>query len=103
MSPLKVYEYLACGLPVAAPPLRPLLDLSGVFVNDDLVEAVREALTAPKPDRYTAIADHSWGSRLVTMMGAVDEDLREVEGPGVTVVIRPPIHYDKNERWIRSD
>lgn len=101
VSPLKVYEYLACGLPVAAPPLRPLIGLRGVYVDDDLVAAVQAALEAPKPIPADEIAEHSWGSRLATMLGAVDVDLGPVGGQDVTILSRPPVHYANQDRWIR--
>jgi glycosyltransferase involved in cell wall biosynthesis len=49
VSPLKVYEYLACAVPVAAPPLRALDGLDGVTVAGDLVTAVAGALAGPVP------------------------------------------------------
>lgn len=102
VSPLKVYEYLACGIPVAAPPLRPLLELDGVYCDANLVQAVRTALSAPKPDRATALKDHSWGSRLDAMMASVRKELPDVDNPGVTVFTRVPLHYDKKGRWVRD-
>lgn len=102
VSPLKVYEYLASGLPVAAPPLRPLLDLSGVCTDVDLAKAVEQAMAVEKPDRAQALKDHSWGSRLRIMMATVGEDLRDVENDGAVVFTRPPTHYDKQSRWVTA-
>ena len=52
VSPLKVYEYLACGVPVAAPALRSLAGLAGVATAADLPDAVTAALAAgARPDR----------------------------------------------------
>ncbi len=102
VSPLKVYEYLACGLPVASTPLRPLVDLDGVYVDDDLVVAVRTALAAPKPDRAAESAKHSWGSRLEVLMASVGNRLRDIDNRGVTVFTRPPHHYGKKYRWIKA-
>ncbi|MEA3502909.1 MAG: glycosyltransferase, partial [Actinomycetota bacterium] len=53
VSPLKVYEYLASGVPVAAPPLRELEGMDGVFTDIDLAAAVGRALGSPPPDRST--------------------------------------------------
>lgn len=64
VSPLKVYEYLAMGIPVAAPPLEPLLSLSGVFTDTDLVEAVRRARRATPPDPTLVRRVHSWRARM---------------------------------------
>ncbi|MFQ5524508.1 MAG: glycosyltransferase, partial [Acidimicrobiia bacterium] len=63
VSPLKAYEYLASGVPIAAPPLRALEGLEGVYVSEDLTEAVKLALTAPRPDRRRVLAEHSWARR----------------------------------------
>jgi glycosyltransferase involved in cell wall biosynthesis len=102
VSPLKVYEYLACGVPVAAPPLRALEGIDGVHTDVDLVEAVRAALDAPRPDGPIALVAHSWGARLASMVGAVGRELRDVEDDGATILTRPPIRYDKKDRWIRA-
>jgi glycosyltransferase involved in cell wall biosynthesis len=45
VSPLKVFEYLACGVPVAAPPLRAVVGIPGVVTAEHLVDAVEEADT----------------------------------------------------------
>ena len=55
VSPLKVYEYLAMGVPVAAPPLQPIVDLAGVSTDVDLVSAVAAARSGPRP-----IPERSW-------------------------------------------
>jgi glycosyltransferase involved in cell wall biosynthesis len=102
VSPLKVYEYLACGLPVAAPPLRPLLGLEGVYTDEVLVEAVHKAIAADRPDRESALASHSWGSRLEAMVATVGAELRGVENSGARVFTRVPVHYDKKDRWVKN-
>ena len=71
MSPLKLFEYLAAGLPVAAtdlPPVRELRHPGIVLVppGGDFVEGVRAALArgrAPEQDRAAFIDRHSWRSR----------------------------------------
>ena len=77
MSPLKLYEYLAAGLPVAAVDLPPIrgVDPRVVLgpVGGDLVGAVRRALAlgrAGEADRLEFVNRHSWASRF--------EDLLEV-------------------------
>jgi glycosyltransferase involved in cell wall biosynthesis len=102
VSPLKVYEYLACGVPVAAPPLRALDGIEGVHTDVDLVAAVRDALDAPRPDGRIALATHSWGARMASMLEAVGRDLRDVEDDGARIITRPPIRYAKQDRWIRA-
>ncbi len=97
MSPLKVYEYLAAGVPVAAPPLRSLAGLAGVFVAADLAVAVEAALAAPRPDPAPVRAGHSWRAR-----GAALLDLAGLEPGGTTdparAVVRPAVHYPPRER-----
>lgn len=95
VSPLKAYEYLASGVPIAAPPLRALEELEGVHVSDDLVEAVAAALAAPRPDRDRALREHSWAARVRALLG---------EGPGdaapVRVVQRPVVHWPPEARLV---
>ncbi len=102
VSPLKVYEYLACGVPVAAPPLRSLEGLEGVAIDADLVVAVREALEAQRPFGDDALRMHSWSARLDAMMRACGRDLRPLEEPDVRVLRRVPVRYAKDERLVRS-
>jgi glycosyltransferase involved in cell wall biosynthesis len=97
-SPLKVYEYLAAGVPVAAPPLRTLAGLDGVFVAADLSEAVRSALWGPKPDRRRALAEHSWGRRLETLFAAAGLELSAVSAEPVVVKRRPAVHHPRHLR-----
>ena len=70
MSPLKLYEYLAAGRPVAAtdlPPMRGIDDrvvLSGL--EDDYVEAVVEALAlgpATEERRLAFVDENAWSRR----------------------------------------
>ena len=57
VSPLKAYEYLASGVPIAAPPLRALEGLDGAHLDPDLVSAVgacprlRTPRSGPSPER----------------------------------------------------
>lgn len=102
VSPLKVYEYLASGVPVAAPPLRALEGVEGVYADRDLVAAVEAARAAPRPDADAALARHSWAARLTDMFDAVGEPLRPADGPPVRVVTPPPPRrYARADRWIR--
>jgi hypothetical protein len=98
VSPLKAYEYLASGVPVAAPPLRSLEGLDGVFVADDLVAATAAALTGPRPDRAAALAAHSWQRRVEVLLAACGVGDPEAPGAAVATVIRPVVHYSKRQR-----
>ena len=100
VSPLKVFEYLACGVPVAAPPLRALEGVDGVVLDRDLVTAVAAARSGPRPDPKAALRDHSWGARLEVLFEAAGETLADVTGPAVQIARRPVVHYRWRERRI---
>jgi hypothetical protein len=101
VSPLKAFEYLAMGVPVAASPLEPLRNLDGVYLDSDLVAAVRRALAAPPVDRRKARADHGWGERLARLLGALDLPLPPA-GREVKVERRPVRRYRQEERSLFS-
>lgn len=71
MSPLKLLEYLAAGLPVAATDLSPIRELAHPRVvrvpsDGDYVQGVRDALAigrAPEPERLEFITANSWRAR----------------------------------------
>ena len=102
VSPLKVYEYLASGVPVAAPPLRALGGLDGVYTDVDLVGAVTQAMLAPKPDRERALEDHSWHERVVRLLASVGDELPDAVGPPMKIARRVPVHYSKADRSIQA-
>jgi len=97
VSPLKAYEYLASGVPIAAPPLRALKGLDGLFTDTDLVSAVESALEGEPPDRARALKEHSWEDRVVKLTGA---EAVLVEYTPVSVVARPAIHYERPDRLV---
>jgi len=102
VSPLKVFEYLASGVPVAAPPLRALDGISGVYTDLDLGAAVEAALSAPKPDRRDALGLHSWAARLESMFATLDLKFPDTGAHDVAVVRRAPSHYSGDERRVRG-
>ncbi len=102
VSPLKVYEYLASGVPVAAPPLRSLAGLEGVVVDDDLVEAIRRALDGDPPDAAAVIGDHSWTERVARIVD-VSGLAPAGESAPVQIVRRPATHYDKTARTVKPE
>ncbi len=67
MSPLKLYEYLAGGAPVAALDLQPIRHVSPrVVIREDLGEAIGEALAlgrAPESERWAFAEANSWRRR----------------------------------------
>jgi len=73
MSPLKLYEYLAGGAPVAGLDLAPIRDVSPrVLIRDELTEAIEAALAlgrAPEEERLAFARANSWGERQETIVG----------------------------------
>jgi teichuronic acid biosynthesis glycosyltransferase TuaH len=70
MSPLKLYEYLAGGLPVVAADLRPMRDVDPrVTLVDDgerypaAVQAALQAGRAGEDERLTFVQTNSWAAR----------------------------------------
>jgi glycosyltransferase involved in cell wall biosynthesis len=77
--PMKVYEYLAAGLPVVATPLPALAGVAEVGIAPDaqgIAELLDEALAADSPERRAersrAAASHSWDRRLEEIAAAID-------------------------------
>jgi hypothetical protein len=72
MSPLKLYEYLAGGAPVAALDLPPIRDVSPrVAIRGDLTEAIGAALAqgrAPDGERLEFARANSWRQRQGTIV-----------------------------------
>jgi glycosyltransferase involved in cell wall biosynthesis len=100
VSPLKVYEYLACGVPVAAPPLRALDAVPSVWTAPDLVDAVHQALEAPPVDTAAFAASESWRARIETISVATGWALPSEQAERVRVEMRPVTHYGRNERVV---
>jgi len=76
--PMKVYEYLAAGLPVVATPLPALAGLADVVTAGDaqgIAELLDQALADEDPDRRTersrVAASHSWERRLEEIAAAI--------------------------------
>ncbi len=79
--PMKVYEYLAAGLPVVSTPLPALDDVTEIALAanaEEMVARIEEALQRDgdesRADRSRAAVDHSWEARL----GEIDEALQKL-------------------------
>jgi glycosyltransferase involved in cell wall biosynthesis len=77
--PMKVYEYLAAGLPVIATPLPALAGVEEVMRAADaegIVALLEQALAEDSPERRSersrAAAAHSWQRRLQEIAAAID-------------------------------
>jgi hypothetical protein len=100
VSPLKVFEYLAMRVPVAAPPLEPLLDLEGVFLDDDLVAAVKAARSGFTPDPERILVSHSWEARVRTLFDSLGWEWSQGSSQPVEVVTRPARQYPPDQRLL---
>jgi teichuronic acid biosynthesis glycosyltransferase TuaH len=76
MSPLKLYEYLAAGLPVAATDLQGIAGVAPARTElaqtpDELLQAVGRALETGRwaeSERQRFIADHAWDRRFERLL-----------------------------------
>jgi glycosyltransferase involved in cell wall biosynthesis len=101
VHPLKISEYLAMGVPVAAPPMESLADLPGVATDVDLVSAVRRAMSAPKPDATQARRRYGWDTRMARLFEAAGLAFEEAPTAApVRVVTRPVVHYQDSQRIV---
>lgn len=78
-SPLKVYEYLAMGLPVVAPHLPPLEGIPNVFLAPNADDFVRFIERANHNQLDEEILDHfvranTWNTRIGELLGHVAQD-----------------------------
>lgn len=89
ISPLKMYDYLAAGLPIAAidiPAVREMAAQVQIARDaDELEQAVRQALADQSPERRRArqaeAARNSWEARAEELSGIIQQ-LLETEKPG---------------------
>lgn len=77
--PMKVYEYLAAGLPVVATPLPALANIAEVRTAPDaagIVALLEQELSQDSPERRAerslAARAHSWDRRLEEIAAAID-------------------------------
>jgi glycosyltransferase involved in cell wall biosynthesis len=78
--PMKVYEYLAAGLPVIATPLPALAGVAGISsaaptaqgIAQEIDDALTEDSPARRAERSQAAATHSWDQRLQEIAAAIE-------------------------------
>jgi len=77
--PMKVYEYLAAGLPVVATPLPALQGVTEIAMAPDaagFVEAIEHELAKDTPERRrersAAASAHSWDERMLEIAAAIE-------------------------------
>ena len=77
--PLKVYEYLAAGLPVVTTPLPSLVGVEGIVVAADaettivrLEELLAGDNSQRRSERSRLASGHSWDGRLEEMVAAIE-------------------------------
>jgi glycosyltransferase involved in cell wall biosynthesis len=93
VSPLKAYEYLASGVPVAAPPLRSLEGLPHVHRSTDLPVAVAQALEAGRFAGRPYLEEHGWSGRITALLDVAGIQAPPTGGTPVRVVSRPVVHH----------
>ncbi|MDX1746074.1 MAG: glycosyltransferase, partial [Halobacteriales archaeon] len=99
VSPLKVFEYLAMGVPVASTPIAPVVGLEGVSTDSDLGAAISAALDASPSDPSTAASQHGWGERLSRLFSTVDLELEEdPDADPITISQHSVRHWSHEER-----
>ncbi len=97
MSPLKLYEYLAAGLPVAATELAGVAGVSPGRVqlarsSAELPQAVAQALAAgpwAEPERRRFVAEHAWDRRFERLL-----DLAFAGNPRGSAGVEAPLITD---------
>jgi glycosyltransferase involved in cell wall biosynthesis len=110
-SPLKVYEFVAMGLPVVGPAIETLRGIPGVraFTDaDDFVVAVRETgRKGVKPERVAEMEDfaagNSWVQRVDALLSLAEPGPRRVQAPAVhtrRAMISVVVPAYNHARWI---
>jgi len=82
VNPIKYFEYLACGLPVVAPPMRELTSMQGPLYpyqeRDGFSKALREALKAGQREGAANVeyaSRQTWAGRFEQVMKIVDQKM----------------------------
>lgn len=99
VSPLKAFEYLASGVPVAAPPLRALEGLDHTASDPSLVEAVRASFAAERPNRSAMLAKHSWKARVGQIVDALGIEA-QVSESALGRPRRVAVHHPRGDRVV---
>lgn len=93
IHPLKLYDYLASGLPVVATPWRELQRMASPAVlaegAADFVEALRAALAGGRPNAGAFLEAATWSRRVDDLFAALEGGLVAPRGEGVPGDRRP--------------
>lgn len=88
VNPIKYYEYLACGLPVVAPPMRELVAMEGpVHLYKDYSDfqaALKDAVSQHENSRKALVnyaAEHTWRKRFDMLSGIIKNTMFEKTKP----------------------
>jgi glycosyltransferase involved in cell wall biosynthesis len=83
--PMKVYEYLAAGLPVVATPLPALVDVPDIATAANpqdiaglLEDAIEHDTATARAERSQRAQSHSWNTRLAQIATAIES----IDGDG---------------------
>lgn len=84
MNPLKLYEYLACGLPVVSTPVAGLEMFPGMVRiasdSDYFSQQIDEALATDSQEqrlmRKAAVKPHTWTARVDNMLSVIKSQIR---------------------------
>ncbi len=83
VNPIKYYEYLACGLPVIAPPMRDLVEMKGPISiyhsSDQFLDLLDSSLQVDQVEKkhYVKFAsEHTWDKRYRDIVKIINEKLK---------------------------
>ena len=84
VNPIKYYEYLACGLPVVAPPMRELTGMNGPLnmyrTAKEFCQAIRNGVNTAKEDREKLVRyaeNQTWRARYKEVEKIIDKLMSE--------------------------
>lgn len=94
-SPLKLFEYLACGIPIVSTPVagfRDYPELVYIAEPEDFCDAIRRALTedtARRVPRCQEAASHTWEKRIDAYVDVFEKAIGAAASTRVATELRP--------------